>query len=123
MQEIIIAQQMKDIQWKSFKNLKSLLKTKNAIIWLVYHQGKIFQKVKDKERFLSMVLRFGVSKSTIVFKIALSKLIDNFPKIKITSQSHHYFKTHLKTIRQICKENAREFKWITKICLNAAAFL
>ena len=38
-----------------------------------------------------MVLKFNVSKSTIVFKIVLKKLIDNFPKIKDSSLSGHYF--------------------------------
>ena len=38
-----------------------------------------------------MVLKFHVSKSTIVFKITLKKLIGDFPKIKDLSLSHHYF--------------------------------
>ena len=73
------------------------------IVWLVFHQGQIFKKFKDKEWFVCMVLKFGVSKSTIVFKIALSKLIDNYPKIKSSLLSLHYFNKHLKTIREICK--------------------
>ena len=47
------------------------------------------QKFKEKERIINMVLKFGVSKLAIVFKIALSKLIDNYPKIKILSLSLH----------------------------------
>ena len=61
------------------------------------------QKFKEKERIVSMVLKFGVSKLAIVFKIALSKLIDNYPKIKNSMLSLHYFNKHLKTIRQICE--------------------
>ena len=57
-----------------------------------------------------MVSRLGVSKLTIVFKIALFKLINNYPKVKNSSLSLHYFKKYLKTIREICKENASEFK-------------
>ena len=61
-------------------------------MWLAYYQGQIFQKFREKERFISdMVLKFHVSKSTIVFKIALKKLIDDFPKIKDSSLSLHYF--------------------------------
>ena len=37
-----------------------------------------------------MVLKFNVSKSTIVLKIALKKLIDDFPKIQDSSLSLHY---------------------------------
>ena len=55
---------------------------KSDIVWLAYYQGQIFQKFREKERFISdMVSKFKVSKSTIVFKIALKKLID-YPKIK-----------------------------------------
>ena len=57
-----------------------------------------------------MVLKFNVSKPTIMFKIALSKLIDNYPKIKTSSLLLHYLKKHLKTIKDICKENASELK-------------
>ena len=65
---------------------------KSDIVWLAYYQGQIFQKFREKERFVSdMVLKFGVSKSTLVFKISLKKLIDDFPKIK-NSLSLHYFK-------------------------------
>ena len=57
-----------------------------------------------------MVSKFGVGKSTIVFKIALFKLINNYLKIKNSFLSLHYFKKYFKTIREICKENASEFK-------------
>ena len=84
---------------------------KNNIVWLAYYQGQIFQKFREKERFISdMVSKFKVSKSTIVFKIALKKLIDDYPKIKNSLLSLHYFKKHLKLIKEVCKENASEFK-------------
>ena len=51
---------------------------KSDIVWLAYQQGKIFQKFKEKERFVSyLVLKFKVSKSTMMFKIALNRLIDD----------------------------------------------
>ena len=53
---------------------------KSDIVWLAYYQSKIFQKFKSKERFVNdMVLKFKVRKSTIMFKIALSRLIDDYP--------------------------------------------
>ena len=57
-----------------------------------------------------MVSKFGVNKSTIVFKIALVKLINNYPKVKNFLLSLNYFKKYLKTIRKICKERAGEYK-------------
>ena len=66
---------------------------KSDRVWLAYHQGKIFQKFTLKERFVNdMVSKFKVSKSTIVFKIALSRLTDRYPKIKDSSLSLQCFK-------------------------------
>ena len=71
---------------------KTIKNKKSNIVWLAYYEGKIFQKFREKERFFSdMVLKFKVSKSTIMFKIALSRLIDDYPKIKYSSLSLYYF--------------------------------
>ena len=69
---------------KVIQELEQIIKNKKSdIAWLAYYQGKIFQKFKKKERFVSdMVLKFKVSKSMIMFKIALSRLLDRYPKIK-----------------------------------------
>ena len=84
---------------------------KSDIVWLAYYQGQIFQELREKERFVGdMVLKFLTSKSTIAFQIALKKLINDFPKIKSSLQSLHYFLKTLKLIKEICKENASEFK-------------
>ena len=84
---------------KVIQEFEEIIKNKKSdIIWLAYYQGQIFQKFKEKEQIVSMVLKFNVSKSTIIFKITLSKLIDEYPKIKDSSLSLHYFKKHLKMI-------------------------
>ena len=69
---------------KVIQEFEQIIKNKKSdIAWLAYYQGKIFQKFKKKERFVSdMVLKFKVSKSMIMFKIALSRLLDRYPKIK-----------------------------------------
>ena len=108
---------------KVVEEFEKIIKNKKSdIIWLAYHQEDLFQKFKEKEQFVSVVLEFGVGKSTIVLKVALFELINNYPKIKNSSLSLHYFKRYLKTIRQICKENAIEVKLTIKICLNFLAF-
>ena len=56
-----------------------------------------------------MVLKLNESKSTIIFKIALKKLIGDYPKIKDSSLFPHYLKK-LKMIKQVCKKNASEFR-------------
>ena len=66
---------------KVIQEFEEIIKNKKCdIIWLAYYQGQIFKKFKEKEQFVSMVLKFNVSKSTIIFKIALSKLINDYPK-------------------------------------------
>ena len=50
---------------------------------------KMFQKFKEKERFVSMVSKFGVSKLTITFKIVSVNLINNYTKVKNSSLSLH----------------------------------
>ena len=78
-------------------------------MWLAYYQGKIFQKFREKEQIVSdMVLKFKVSKSTIMFKIALGRVIDDYPKRFITASS--LFKKNFKVIKEVCRENASEFK-------------
>ena len=78
---------------KAIQEFEKIIKNeKSDIVWLAYYEGKIFQKFRENERFFSdMVLRFKVSKSTIMFKIALSRLIDDHPKIKDSSLSLYYF--------------------------------
>ena len=97
---------------KVIHEFEEIIKNKKSdIVWLAYYQGKIFQKFRSKERFVNdIVTKFKVSKSTIVFKIALSRLIDKYPQIKNSSLSLHYFKKHLKLIKEVCKERASEFK-------------
>ena len=68
---------------KVIQEFEEIMKNKKShVICLTYYQGQIFKKFKEKERLVSMTFKFNVSKSTIVFKISLSKLIDNYPKKK-----------------------------------------
>ena len=91
---------------KVVEEFQQIIKHKKAnITWLAYHQGELFQKFKEKEQFVILVLQFGVTKSTIIFKIALLKLINIYPKIKYSSLFLNYLR-YLKTIRESCKENA-----------------
>ena len=79
---------LKVIQGSCAQEFEDIIKSKkNDIIWLFYYQDQIFQKFKEKESFLSMNLKLNVSKSTIIFKIALSKLIEDYPKVKDLSLS------------------------------------
>ena len=96
---------------KVIQEFEEIIKNKTSdIIWLAYYQSQIFKKFQEKEQFVTMVLNFNISKSTTMFEIALNKLIDDYPKIKNSSLSLHYFKKHFKIIKEVCKENASEFE-------------
>ena len=55
------------------QDFEQIIQNKNSdIVWLAYYQGHIFQKFREKEPFVNdMVLKCSMSKSTIVFKLAL----------------------------------------------------
>ena len=78
---------------KALQEFEHIIQNKKRdIMQLAYYQSQIFQKFREKEQFVSdMVSKFIVIKSTIVTKIAVKKLIDDFPKIKDSSLSLHYF--------------------------------
>ena len=65
------------------KKLVKLTKcSKNNILVWAYQQGKVFQKFKSNNKFVSAVTKFGISKTTINFKIDIVKFIENYPKMK-----------------------------------------
>ena len=78
---------------KVIQEFEEIIRNKKSdIVWPAYYLGKIFQKFRSKEQFVNnMVLKFKVSKSAIVFKIALSRLIDNYSEIEDSSLSFDYF--------------------------------
>lgn len=53
-----------------------------------------------------MVNQSGVSKSTIIFKIYIVRLIDKYAKIKNSWLSLHFLKIYFKMIKEICEENS-----------------
>ena len=62
------------------------------------------------ENFINMVKELGISKSTILFKISIVKFVNKYPRMKKSSFSLHFLKNNLKIIKEICHENASDFK-------------
>ena len=88
-----------------------ILRTKKkGIIAVAFHQGKVFKRFKGKEKFMQMVGKLKIHKSTIVFKINLFKLIEKHPKLMKSSVTLTFLKNYFKGIKQICKENSSEFE-------------
>ena len=93
------------------KKIDKLTKlSKNNILALAYQQGKVFQKFKSNNKFVSAVTEFGISKTTISFKIDIIKFIENYPKMKKSCISPFYLKNNFRVIRNVCQEHASEFQ-------------
>ena len=93
------------------KKYEEILRTKRkGIIAVAFHQGKVFKRFKEKKKFIKMVGKLKIHKSTIIFKINLFKLIERHPKPMKLSVTLTFLKNYLKYIKQICKENSSEFE-------------
>ena len=93
------------------KQYKENLQTKRkGIIAVAYHQGKLFKRFKEKEKFMQMVSNLKTHKSTLIFKINIFKLIEKHLKLMKSSVTLTFLKNYLKYIKKICKENSSEFE-------------
>ena len=64
------------------KRYEDIIKTKKkGIMSIVYYQGKVFKRFKEKEKFLTLVSQLRIHKNTIIFKINISKLCKKYPKL------------------------------------------
>ena len=68
---------------------KIIKSNKCNILWLASQQGQIFEKFKINDNFIDMVKKFGISKSTIVFKISIVKFVNKYPRMKKSALSLH----------------------------------
>ena len=58
---------------------EDIIKTKKkAIINVAYHQGKVFKRFKEKEKFATLVSELGIHRTTIIFKINVFKLCEKY---------------------------------------------
>ena len=63
---------------KIIKQYKDIIKRKKeGIINAAFHQGQIFKRFKEKEKFAKLVSDLGIHKTTIIFKTNVFKLCAN----------------------------------------------
>ena len=75
------------------KRYEDIIKMKKkGIISAAYHQGKIFKRFKEKEKFVKLVSELGIHKNTIIFKINVFKLCERYPKLLKSSIGLGFFK-------------------------------
>ena len=90
------------------KRYEDIIKTKNkGIINVAYHQGQVFKRFKEKEKFAKLVSELGIHKTTIIFKINVFKLCEKYIKSSIGLR---FFKNYHKDINAFCKENEEDFQ-------------
>ena len=93
------------------KKLDKLTKcSKNNILVWAYQQGKVFQKFKSNNKFVSAIMEFGINKTTINFKIGIVKFTENYLKMKKSCISLFYLKNDFQVFKNVCKEHANEFQ-------------
>ena len=78
---------------------------KKGIISVTYHQGKVFKRFKEKEKFVKLVSELGIHKITIIFKINVFKLCEKYPKLLTSFIGLGFSKNYHKNIKAVCEEN------------------
>ena len=93
------------------KQYEDIIETKKkGIIKVAYHQGQVFKRFKEKEKFAKLVSELGIHKTTIMFKINMFKLCKKYRKLLTSSIGLGFFKDYHKDIKAICKENKKDFQ-------------
>ena len=92
------------------KRYEDIIKTKNkGIIDVAYHQGQVFKRFKEKEKFAKLVSELRIYKTTIIFGINVFKLCKKHSKLLKSSIGLGVFKNYHKDIKAICEEYEKDF--------------
>ena len=93
------------------KRYEDIIKTKRkGIINVAYHQGQVFKRFKEKEKFAKLVSELEIHKITIIFKINIFKLREKYRKLLKSSIGLGFSKNYHKDIKAICEENEKDFQ-------------
>ena len=96
---------------KIIKQYKDIIKTKNkGIINAAFHQGQVFKRFKEKEKFAKLVIKLGIYKTTIILRINVFKLCEKYPTLLKSSIGLGFFKNCHKNIKAICEEYEKDFQ-------------
>ena len=89
------------------KRYEDIIKTKKkGIINVAFHQGQIFKRFKEKEKFAKLVSELGIHKTTIIFKINVFKLCKKYPKLLSIIREK---KSIMRTLKQFAKKMKKTF--------------
>ena len=94
------------------KRYEDVIKMKNkGIINVAHHQGQVFKRFKEKEKFAKLVSELGIHKTAIIFRINVFKLCKKHPKLLKSSTGLGFFKNYHKDIKAICQEYEKDFQF------------
>ena len=89
------------------KHYEEITKTGNKkTIRYEAKQRQMLKTFKEKERLIENV---ELSRSTVHFKIGVHKCLREFPALKNSSLSSHYFRNNFKLIKIVCNSNEELF--------------
>ena len=93
------------------KQYESIIRTKKkGMINMAFHQGKVFKKFKYKEKFITLVNKLGIHKTTVIFKVNVYKLCERHPKLLKSSIGLGFLKkTTTKTLEKSAMKMNRIF--------------
>ena len=95
---------------KIIKECDNMIKTnKKNIIRFAYEQGKIFKKFEEDIKFKYLVERFGINRSTMIFKTNIVKIGDKYHKMLKSSVTLNILKSFHKDTKSTCKEKSELF--------------
>ena len=92
------------------KRYEDIIKMKNkGIINVAYHQGQVFKRFKEKEKFAKLVSELGIHKTTIIFRINVFKFCKKYPKLLRSSIGLGFFKNYHQEIKATGEEHKKYF--------------
>ena len=79
------------------------------IINAAYHQGQVFKRFKEKEKFAKLVSELRIHKTTIIFRINIFKLCKKHPKLLKSSIGLGFLRIFIRTLKQFAKNMKKIF--------------
>ena len=96
---------------KIIKQYGNIIETKNkGIMNVACHQGQVFKRFKEKEKFGKVVSELGIHKTTIIFRINVFKLCNKYPRLLKSSIGLGLYKNYRKDIKAIYEEYEKDFQ-------------
>ena len=87
---------------------ENIIKTKRkGIINVAYHQGQVFKRFKEKEKFAKLVSELRIHKTTIICKINVFKLRKKYPTLSTFLKN--FLKVIIRTLKQFVKKMKKIF--------------